>query len=224
MSAFNILRLGADLVHLFSIIILLLKIYGTKNVKGLSLKTQAIYLLLFCCRYLDVFWSFSSMYNWCMKILFISSTSLICWMMRFKKPYCKYYDPELDSFNTLYLIIPCALLALIWNEEFTPFEILWAFSMYLEAVAVLPQLDIVQRIARNSGTGTVENLTAQYMFALGLYRALYMLNWGYRIYFEAGTYWDPISWVAGTIQTLLYADFIYYYIKALKTGQIVLPV
>jgi len=89
---------------------------------------------------------------------------------------------------------------------------------------VLPQLDIVQKVAKKTGTGTVENLTAQYMFALGLYRALYMLNWAYRIYYEAGVYWDPISWVAGTVQTLLYADFIYYYLKALKTGQLVLPV
>ena len=43
------------------------------------------------------------------------------------------------------IIIPCFLLALIWNEGFEAFEILWAFSIYLEAVAILPQLFMLQR-------------------------------------------------------------------------------
>jgi ER lumen protein retaining receptor len=37
-------------------------------------------------------------------------------------------------------MLPCFLLALIWNEGYTPFEILWAFSIFLEAVAILPQV------------------------------------------------------------------------------------
>lgn len=212
-------------MHLLSIIVLMLKIYGTKNVKGLSLKTQLIYLLVFCCRYLDIFWNFHSMYNWCMKVLFIGTTSIIVFWMRFKKPYCKYYDPKLDSFNVLYLVVPAAVLSLVWNEALTPFEILWAFSIYLEAVAIVPQLDMVQRFAKESSNGSVENLTAQYMFLLGCYRACYMCNWLYRYMTEQGMYWDPISWVAGTIQTILYADFGYYYVKARVAGeQMALPI
>jgi len=220
-----LIRISGDLIHLFSIIILMLKIYGTKNVKGLSLKTQLLYLLVFSCRYMDLFWNFTSVYNWCMKVLFISTTSTIVFWMRFKKPYCKYYDAKQDSFNVLYLVIPTAVLSLVWNEDYTPFEILWAFSIYLEAVAIVPQLDMVQKFAKESASGSVENLTAQYMFCLGLYRALYMGNWAYRFFTEWGTYWDPISWAAGTIQTVLYGDFIYYYIKAKIHGhQMALPV
>jgi hypothetical protein len=39
-----------------------------------------------------------------------------------------------------FIILPCFLLALIFNEGYEPFEILWAFSIYLEAVAILPQV------------------------------------------------------------------------------------
>lgn len=53
-------------------------------------------------------------------------------------------------------------------------EILWAFSIYLEAVAILPQLFMLQR------TGEAENITTHYLFALGAYRALYVPNWVYR--------------------------------------------
>lgn len=53
-------------------------------------------------------------------------------------------------------------------------EILWAFSIYLEAVGILPQLFMLQR------TGEAENITTHYLFALGAYRALYIPNWVYR--------------------------------------------
>ena len=54
----------------------------------------------------------------------------------------------------------------------------WAFSIYLEAVAILPQLFLLQK------QGEVENLTSHYVAALGAYRALYLLNWVYRYFTE----------------------------------------
>lgn len=38
---------------------------------------------------------------------------------------------------------------------------LWAFSIYLEAIAILPQLVLLQR------SGNVDNLAVQYVFFLG---------------------------------------------------------
>lgn len=58
------------------------------NCIGLSCKTQEIYLLVFLMRYADLFMYFVSVYNTLMKIFFISSTSFIIYMIRFKKPYC----------------------------------------------------------------------------------------------------------------------------------------
>ena len=55
---------------------------------GLSCKTQEIYLLVFCMRYIDLFMYFISLYNTLMKVFFISSTAFIVYMMRYKKPYC----------------------------------------------------------------------------------------------------------------------------------------
>ena len=40
-------------------------------------------------------------------------------------------------------------------------QIFWAFSIYLEALAILPQLVLLQR------SGNVDNLTGQYVFFLG---------------------------------------------------------
>jgi hypothetical protein len=45
-----------------------------------------------------------------------------------------------------FLIVPAFLLSLVWNgsDKFSIFEILWAFSIYLESVAILPQLFMIQ--------------------------------------------------------------------------------
>ena len=82
-------------------------------------------------------------------------------------------------------------------------QMLWAFSIWLESVAILPQLFMLQR------TGEAETITTHYLFALGLYRALYIPNWLYR-YFAEG-YVDQIAWIAGIVQTVLYSDFFYIY-------------
>lgn len=82
-------------------------------------------------------------------------------------------------------------------------QIIWSFSIWLESVAILPQLFMLQR------TGEAETITTHYLFALGIYRALYIPNWLYR-YFSAG-HIDKTAWIAGIIQTVLYSDFFYIY-------------
>lgn len=66
------------------------------------------------------------------------------------------------------------MLSLIFNYRFTPLEVLWSFSIFLESIAILPQLFMLQR------TGEAETITTHYLAALGAYRALYIPNWIYR--------------------------------------------
>jgi len=205
----NIFRALGDLVHLISILILLLKIRATKNCAGISLKTQELYSLVFVTRYLDIFWTFD-LYLTTMKIIYISSSFAIVYLMR--TTYKHSYDREHDSFRVIFLIVPCALLALFINYEFYIFEILWTFSIYLESVAIMPQLFLLQR------TGEVENITSDYIFSLGSYRMLYLLNWIYR-YFTEPSYVQWIVWISGAIQSALYCDFFYYYIISKYYGK-----
>ena len=89
------------------------------------------------------------------------------------------------------------LLALIFNYEFSVTEILWTFSIYLESVAIFPQLFMLQR------TGEAETITTHYLAALGIYRALYIPNWIYRYvtsYGHVGTVLTPC--VRGVADTL----------------------
>lgn len=83
-------------------------------------------------------------------------------------------EESTDTFRIELIILPSLILALIFNYSFTFTEIAWAFSIFLEALAILPQLHMLKR------TGQAEALTRYYILTLGCYRGLYILNWIYR--------------------------------------------
>ncbi|KAL8538336.1 hypothetical protein ACS0TY_000356 [Phlomoides rotata] len=208
----NAFRLAGDMSHLLSVIVLLLKIRTMKSCAGISLKTQELYAVVFLARYLDLFTKYFSLYNTVMKLVFIGTSVCIVWYMRFHKVVKQTYYKDQDTFRHYFLIPLCLLLALLVHHSFTTMEILWTFSLYLEAVAILPQLILLQR------TKNIDNLTGNYVFLLGAYRAFYLLNWIYRFFTELHKIrWIP--WLSGLVQTALYADFFYYYIKSWKNNE-----
>ena len=207
----NIFRFAGDMTHLLSVVVLLLKIQATRSCRGISLKTQELYALVFSTRYLDLFFNFVSLYNSVMKIVFLLTSYTIVYYMRFHRTIRLTYDREQDTFRSYVLVILAAVLALLVHMALTPFEILWTFSIYLEAIAILPQLFLLRR------TQNIDNLTGNYIFLLGLYRGLYILNWIYR-YFTEPRYKQVLVWVAGSIQTALYADFFYFYLQSWKNN------
>ena len=164
MLFFNAFRIIGDLCHLLSFIVMFWKLHTSNSVSGISLKTQELYLAVFVTRYLDLFWNFHSLYNSVFKVVYIGTSAMIIWYMRRHRSVKQTYDKDHDTFRYLFLVAPCALTALVINQKFTIFEILWAFSIYLEAVAILPQLVLLQR------TKNVDNLTGNYVFLLGMYR------------------------------------------------------
>ena len=186
------------------------------------MKTQEIYLLVFVTRYLDLFTTYYSLYNSVMKILYIASTSYIIYMVRKTEPFKTHYETSHDSFlHWKFAVAPCAVVALITHlvfESFNVIELLWMFSIYLEALAIIPQLIMLQRYRE------VENLTGHYVFFLGVYRALYILNWIYRAYHEKYYQHNYVVYFCGIVQTLLYCDFFYYFVLSkYKGGKFSLP-
>lgn len=218
----NAFRLAGDMFHVVSIIVLLLRLRVTKNAIGISMKTQEIYLLVFVTRYLDLFTTYYSMYNSIMKILYIASTSYIIYMVRKTEPFKTHYEVSHDSFlHWKFAVAPCVVVALIthfFSESFNPIELLWVFSIYLESLAIIPQLIMLQRYRE------VENLTGHYVFFLGAYRFLYILNWIYRAYHEKYYQHNYVVYACGIVQTLLYCDFFYYFVLSkYKGGKFSLP-
>lgn len=213
----NIFRLVADLLHLASILLLLLKIRKTRSASGISLKTQSLYVLVFVSRYLDLFTHFVSFYNSLMKIAYISSSIYIVYFIYTKIPAT--WDPRQDIVKVELLIVPSLILAIFINYGrgwFDILEILWAFSIYLESVAIVPQLFMLQR------TGEAAAITTHYIFCLGAYRGLYIFNWIYKYFAHQRVEYIPV--ICGIVQTAIYSDFFYiYFTQTLKGKKFQLP-
>lgn len=138
-----------------------------------------------------------------MKIIFIASSAYTLYLMTTE--YRPTHDPAIDTFKVEYLLGGSVVMALLFPPKYTFMELTWAFSIWLESVAILPQLFMVQR------TGEAETITTHYIFALGAYRALYIPNWIWRGFFDAKAKLEPVAVIAGIVQTALYSDFFYIY-------------
>jgi len=187
-------------------------------------RTHELFLLVFVTRYLDLFTTFYSIYNSCMKILYICTTALVIYTIKIKEPIASTYDKAQDSFlHWKFAVAPAFVVSLITHLiqnsfAINPMDLLWIFSIYLESIAILPQLIVLQRYRE------VENLTGNYVFFMGAYRFLYILNWIYRSYHEPYYQHHFVVYFCGVLQTLLYVDFFYYYVKSkAKGGKFTLP-
>lgn len=103
-----------------------------------------MYFVVFCTRYMDLFLYFVSYYNMIFKILFLSATAYLIYLIKMKKPFCLGYDAKVDNFNHYLFIYPLVLVLTILfhvSTRFTSyyhFEYFWSFSIWLEAFAIIP--------------------------------------------------------------------------------------
>jgi ER lumen protein retaining receptor len=112
-------------------------------------------------------------------------------------------------FQLKWIVVPAAVLALKW-----PFYLpgaVWTFSIFLEPLAVLPQLFLLRRRASqadgessapSSSSATIEPSIFYCIVAIGGYRGLYILNWIYRAISES-TVQPWFVYIAGYASTCL---------------------
>ncbi|MBZ3889710.1 ER lumen protein-retaining receptor 1 [Sciurus carolinensis] len=89
-----------------------------------------------------------------------------------------------------------AVLAFLINHNFTPLKILWTFSIYLESVAILPQLFMVIK------TGEAETIMSHDLSVLGVFCTLYLFNRIWHNHFEG--FFDLIAMVADLVKPSFY--------------------
>ncbi|XP_019448875.1 PREDICTED: putative ER lumen protein-retaining receptor C28H8.4 isoform X2 [Lupinus angustifolius] len=152
------------------------------------------------------------------------SVLLVIWMIRFKLK--SSYIKELDNLRLSFVVVPCAIIAILIHPTTIQSHFsraLWAFSVYLEAISVLPQLRYMQNAKM------IETFTGKYVFALGVSKFLGLAHWLIQIYKTRGAYfyligsgffWFTVGFVAEIVQSFILADFCYYYIKSYMQGQL----
>lgn len=175
----------------------------------MSLLTQLLYVLVFCTRYLDLFWTSPtrSWWNFFFKNFYIWTSIYIIFIML--RVFARTREREkawrLGAYALGGTVIATPLVGLIFEGTviFRFTEFLWVFSIILESICVLPQLLLL----RQTTVPTV--IDSGYLIALGSYRALYLVNWIYRTFTPSKP--EAIAVIFGVIQTALYVDFAWVY-------------
>lgn len=222
MAVWNVFRILGDLTHLFSKIVLIWSIHSNRSAEGVSLITQVLYAIVFCTRYLDLFYKswLEAIWNTTFKIFYITSSIYIVYIML--KVFARSREREAAwKFGAACLAgsaVAAPFVMMMFKKNWTFGWTTWTFSEILESVCILPQLILL----RETSVPTV--IDTFYLLMLGSYRALYILNWIYRAAMEEN-YSDPISWIFGTIQVLFYLDFAWVYLTRqrvkLRNGTVV---
>ncbi|KAJ4991241.1 ER lumen protein retaining receptor [Stagonosporopsis vannaccii] len=222
---FNLFHILGDVSHTSSKLILIWAIHSNSSSEGVSLITQALYALVFCTRYLDIFSSSATKdaehtWNFTLKIFYTLSSFYIIFLMT--SVYARTREREKAWKFGMYCLLAALVIAPFWYLVFSSYvigrstfmKLLWVFSEILESVCIIPQLLLL----RQTTVPTV--IDSFYLVTLGTYRFLYILNWIVRGAKETG-YRDPTSWVWGTIQTALMIDFawVYYTRQRVKLRQ-----
>ncbi|KAJ3201803.1 endoplasmic reticulum retention protein [Dinochytrium kinnereticum] len=171
---------------------------------GISIKTQILYFILFLARYCNVFWTFSSTSDASLKLVYIGLSFYVVYLM--VNPTVKVGDIKKDAFPYEIIVGVSILLSTsfgIWNGSGLP-TILENLSMYLESVAILPQLTFTYQ-TRSKG-----NLGPEYLFVLGIYRIARIVSRALMLF--SGIPLDWVSVLFGLVGVGLYADMVYVYL------------
>jgi ER lumen protein retaining receptor len=198
--------------------LLIYRIASVRSVYGLSLDTQLCFLSATLSR---AVWSFNTrildshpllqVFAVIELALSIFCAGLLVYLFRSLRHTSA--DTQASPLLTWKLLFPVSIiLAGIVNPGswFTvSLQILVAFTMYMEAVALVPQLALIRKMS------DVEALTSHYIGLLVIARAVRMCFWVV-LYMDGSTF--ICLFLADLFHTVLCADYMYLWVRKLRHG------
>jgi len=239
---FSFLMTYGALSRMFGFAILNVKTFKSRRATGVSAKTLQLYSLVFFFRLTSIirhegYLPYDKTGDWLYHVIEIVAlvfTATALWAVM--GPFKSTYQADGDCFGeinvpkgagAIYLAVPVFILSIVLhpslNDDFLS-DVAWTYAMYLESVALLPQLYMFQKQAN----GVVELLTAHFVAALGFGRVLEFVFWIYSYHELATTAGSKLPGYLAVLsqfmQLVLMVDFFWYYFAAVKNATpLVLP-
>jgi hypothetical protein len=214
-------------IQCFGYLCLRLKISQQKSVAGISGRTlvlQALSIGLRLCSttwlkgYIPVDGTGDFLYQLLDVITLLMVMQIIYCVF---KSHRQTYQQEHDNCNVHITALGCFVLAVLVHPDLNNrplFDTLWTTALYIDVVAMMPQLAMMAKIR-----GKVEALTSHYVGATAVSRAISLVFWfhGYAELAPLDGSFNLAGWAvlsAHIVQTLLLLDFLFYYIRACVTS------
>ena len=239
---FSFLMTYGAMSRMFGFGILIFKTFKSQRATGISIKTLQLYCLVFFFRLTSIirhegYLPYDKSGDWLYHVIETMSllfTGAALWAAM--GPFKRTYQADLDVFGEMnvppgagavYLAVPVLIIALLihpnLNSDFLS-DVAWTYAMYLESVALIPQLYMFQK----QSTGVVELLTAHFVAALGFGRVMEFCFWVYSYHELANSAGSRLpgylALFSQFMQLVLMLDFFWYYFVAVKNATpLVLP-
>mmetsp|Transcript_34003 Transcript_34003/g.72187 ORF Transcript_34003/g.72187 Transcript_34003/m.72187 type:complete len:217 (+) Transcript_34003:71-721(+) len=198
-------------IHFLASCLLMYKIYQTRSIWGLSVDTQIAFGLSSVARCIWVLDTrlVETVFAYIELVISTVVALVLCYLCN------QYYHTttkHAQGYFRIWVIAPVALaLAFLFHpgDQWLSMQVLVAFTMYLECLGVIPQLDLMRRMAE------IEPLTSHYVGLLVIARAARMVFWG--VLFYMGEHFLQL-FIADLLHTILTADYMYLWFKKLRSG------
>merc|ERR1719310_840739 len=126
------------------------------------------------------------------------------------------YQEEHDNIKVEYIGLCCFVLAVLVHPDLNNrpvFDTLWTTALYIDVVAMVPQLVLISKIR-----GEVEALTSHFVGATALSRLTSLIFWyhGFAELAPLDGSFNLAGWAiiaAHVLQVLLLGDFLFYYVR-----------
>jgi ER lumen protein retaining receptor len=217
---FSFLLVLSSTVQMFSFLVIIYKVYSCQSCSGLSNNSFICYLIVLLSRlsstlFYNGYLPADSAGDWFYQLTeIVSLFTCITLIYMVSKTHRDTADTEKDTFNYKYVAIPALALALLvhtsLNRNFLT-DVFWSNSMYLETVALIPQL-----IVFRSKGGVIESYTSHYVALQGLSRLFSLLFW-YDTYSEL----NDDSLTAGYS---MFSGYVGYFVMASQITQLIIMI
>jgi len=214
-----------------SFMFLLMQINGSVSVTGISAKTLMLHAVKICCRLSSTLWlngylPVDQSGDWIYQASDLLSLMLVIMLLFSVLVFFKHtYQADEDTLDAQKLMLGAFILAVFIHpnqNNWAAFDILWTTHLYIDAVAMVPQLWMVSKAG-----GQVKGMTAHYMAAT-LLSYLFSFYFWFTANSELATETHAIRYniigltvnAAHVVQVLLLLDFGYYYSKACLKGNL----
>jgi hypothetical protein len=210
-------------LQVLALVFLRIKVSKTKNVQGISAKSlmmqTAVHSLRLCSTtwlkgYIPADETGDWLYQLIDVMMLMACLQLLYTMLRTHRAT---YQVEHDDFNVAPALLFCFICAIFVHPDLNDrvfFDTIWATSLYVDVVAMIPQLWMMSKVGKE-----VEALTGHYVAAISVSRIVNFVFWyyGFPELAPVDEGFNIAGWaVIGSIglQLLLLADFMFCYAKA----------
>jgi len=223
---FTVILTLSVVAQALAFLLLHMQVSASRSVAGISGRSLIMHALKLCCRlgttlWLDGYLPTDKSGDWIYQVCDVLSLLLVLQIL-FSVFVARKgsYQSHIDTLDLRNLIMGAVALAILVHPDlidWVPFDILWTVHLYIDAIAMLPQLWMISKAG-----GKVEGFTAHYIGAILLSNILSGLFWFYAIPELREANMVNLSGLAingaHLVQLLLLLDFGYFYGKACLQG------